>query len=563
MCGWRFQSVFALLAAVAFCTTGCKESINTPDTGNDAMVIDQSARVMWEKKMLADPLTGEIPENIRARELAFASTLPVNHITFNKRDAEATWQSRGPWNLGGRTRALALDATNENIILAAGVSGGIWRSVNGGANWRKVTLPHQLANVTCLVQDTRKNKTHIWYAGTGELIGNSASGRSAFFLGDGILKSTDGGLSWHSLAATTSGKPQNLSRNFNLVNTIAINLADTGDVVYAATYGSVYRSDNGGEKWSVVRGGTGLITPSYYTGVAVTPKGVIYATLSSDGSQKGIWRSADGKEWTNITPAGFATHYNRIEIGIDPTNENNVYFLGYTPNGGKRSVDFRGKEDWASFWKYTYIGSDGNGLGGKWEDRSQNLPDFGGYFGDFNTQTGYNMFVRIKPDAPNTIYLGSTNLWRSTDGFTSNKNTSWIGGYAVNTTMPNYEMYPNQHPDQHNLVFYPSNPNKMIAACDGGLFRTDNNTAANVTWESLNNGYLTSQFYTIAIDHATPGDNEILGGLQDNGTYFTRSANPQTAGACPAMAMEASVQLQMAERNIMYLNRKAKCTVLF
>ena len=518
-----FLAKYIFTGILFFSSLSCSNQQINYDV-DSAMEEDIEARSNWETKMMADPITGKIPENMRARELAFAATLPFQQQSLNKNDDGSIWRSRGPWNLGGRTRAIAIDATNENILFAGGVSGGIWRSVNGGNSWNKVTRPDQLSNVTCIVQDTRKGKTNIWYAGTGELIGNSASGNASFYYGDGILKSTDGGLTWNSLASTVSGKPQSLSKNFNLVNNIVINTAmDTGDVLFAATYGSVYRSDNGGEKWSEVRGGIGLITPSVYTNVAITKSGVAYAVLSSDGGQKGIWRTADGKTWINITPKGFAAAYNQIEIGIDPNNENNVYFLGYTPNYGKKSLDFRGKADWASFWKYTFISGDGTGTGGNWEDRSQNLPAFGGYFGNFNTQTGYNMYVRVKPGAPNTIYIGSTNLWRSTDGFTTNKNISWIGGYGVNSSFPDYTVYPNQHPDQHNLIFYPSDPKKMISACDGGVFRTSDNAAANVTWESLNKGYLTSQFYSVAIDHASPFNDEILGGLQDNGSYFTRS----------------------------------------
>lgn len=45
-----------------------------------------------------------------------------------------TWTHRGPWNVGGRTRALALDISDptEQTILAGGVSGGMWRSTDGG-----------------------------------------------------------------------------------------------------------------------------------------------------------------------------------------------------------------------------------------------------------------------------------------------------------------------------------------------------------------------------------------------------------------------------------------------
>ena len=39
--------------------------------------------------------------------------------------------SRGPWNVGGRTRALAIDVANENRMLAGGISGGMWLSEVG------------------------------------------------------------------------------------------------------------------------------------------------------------------------------------------------------------------------------------------------------------------------------------------------------------------------------------------------------------------------------------------------------------------------------------------------
>ena len=43
----------------------------------EAMDEDIAARMAWETQMLADPATGKIPDHIRAKELAFAATLPV------------------------------------------------------------------------------------------------------------------------------------------------------------------------------------------------------------------------------------------------------------------------------------------------------------------------------------------------------------------------------------------------------------------------------------------------------------------------------------------------------
>lgn len=76
-------------------------------------------------------------------------------------------KSIGPENIGGRTRALAIDVSDNtsNTILAGGVSGGMWRSTNGGTSWTRVTTLPQLASVTTLAQDTRSGKTNIWYYG--------------------------------------------------------------------------------------------------------------------------------------------------------------------------------------------------------------------------------------------------------------------------------------------------------------------------------------------------------------------------------------------------------------
>jgi hypothetical protein len=50
-----------------------------------------------------------------------------------------------------------------------------------------------------------------------------------------------------------------------------------------------------------------------------------------------------------------------------------------------------------------------------------------------------------------------------------------------------------------------------------------------VSWTALNNSYYTTQFYVVALDHSTTGDNTIVGGMQDNGTWLTTSSNPATA----------------------------------
>src|SRR5688500_16245653 len=65
---------------------------------------EPNARKIHDFFRFRDPNTGEVPRNIRKKELAFAASLPRR---IESRSIQ--WQNRGPYNLGGRTRAMALD----------------------------------------------------------------------------------------------------------------------------------------------------------------------------------------------------------------------------------------------------------------------------------------------------------------------------------------------------------------------------------------------------------------------------------------------------------------------
>jgi hypothetical protein len=481
---------------------------------------DLQSREQFEFMMLRDPKTNSIPQGIFQREREFAKTLPTVEKLVKahalSKTAVSTWTLRGPVNQGGRTRALAFDVANSNIILAGGVSGGMWRSTDGGSSWAKTTASSLLQSATCIAQDTRPGKQNIWYYGTGEYSGNSASGggSDAFYTGDGIFKSTDDGVSWNILSSTATNVPQTFDNFFDYVWDIATDHHNTSqDVVYAATYGAIFRSTNGGTNWSPVLPSSPVSPYSSYTDVAVDSNGVAYAALSDAGGSKGIYRSTDGVTWTNITPSGWPSSYNRIVIGIAPSNQNVVYFLAETPGSGTNGH---------SIWKYTYLSGDGTGAGGTWVDRSANIPMFGGSVGNFDSQGSYDLVIKVKPDNADVVFIGGTNLYRSTDGFASTGNTTWIGGYS---TANDVSQYTNSHCDMHSLAFSPANPSVLINGDDGGITKTMNCLASTVSWTFLNNGYFTSQFYSVAVDQSANGDAVVIGGLQDNGNYFTNSTS--------------------------------------
>ncbi|MFC2129913.1 T9SS type A sorting domain-containing protein [Bacteroidota bacterium] len=498
------------------------ESVDAP--------LNQKERLLWEFMRLRDPSTGKIPCNIKQASLKYAMTLPgsINQIRSKKEHLLAeSWNLRGPVNIGGRTRALALDVLDENIMIAGGVSGGMWRSEDAGSSWVKTTKPEQLQSTSCITQDIRQGKENIWYVGTGEYFNIYGGLR-----GDGVYKSTDAGRSWFQLESTLSNTPQSWDNGFDYVwNIVTDHTKLDEDAVYAATaVGAIVRSTDGGDTWKTVLGGFGNIY-SWFTDIAITSSGVFYATLSqktfaeeASSSVMGIYRSMDGINWTEITPEFIPPKYRRIVIAIAPSDENQVYFLAETPGSGKLTTNTRGDSLWHSIWKYIFVSGDGSGAGGIWEDRSENIPCPERIRSQFNSQGSYDLVIKVKPDDPDVVFIGGTNLYRSMDGFSSPVNTTHIGGYCWDDTSC-YEIYTytNHHADEHAINFLHSDPNVMFTGSDGGVAITYNNLAPHVEWESLNTGYYTTQFYTVAIDHAVEGSPEIIGGLQDNGTLYTNS----------------------------------------
>jgi photosystem II stability/assembly factor-like uncharacterized protein len=491
----------------------------------------KKARSDYFFNLLRDPATNSIPPNIRSRELNHAKQLPGRNGGFLRKSGTATtqaigditWHMAGPTDLGGRTRALAFDQENPNTILAGGVSGGMWKSTDGGSTWQLKTDPNQNMSVTSVVQDPTNPDT--WYYATGEFRGNSASARGggASYYGTGIYKSTDNGETWSRLAATED-TDTGWNSQFDYISRVVVNPTN-GDLYFAANGFGVFKSSDGGSSFNLVLGSPGGYR---YADITVNGNGDLLAALSENdasGNQPespGIYHSTDdGSSWTDVTPADFPTTHDRTYLAFAPSAPDTAYSYTYAGTGS-------GSGENISFFMLDFANDDS-------EDRSANLPDFGDPVGFVNTQSNYNMVLGVKPDDPDFVLLGATNLFRSRDGFATapedtdndglsddnEKDEYWIGGYG---NINNVSQYPNQHPDQHVLAFHPDDPNTMWAGHDGGLSKTTDIAASSVSWEDTDEGYVTGQFYTVAIS-SEADDDRIMGGTQDNGTPYYRFSN--------------------------------------
>ncbi|MEP7164077.1 MAG: CHRD domain-containing protein [Ferruginibacter sp.] len=469
----------------------------------------------YEFNMIKNPTTGKVPEGVFEAEKEQARQISESQLGSRTTTAN-TYSFQGPDNLGGRTRTIAYDVrfngTSNQIILAGGVSGGVYKSIDNGATWVRKSPTGQHFSCTSIAQDPRVGFQDTWYYGVGEPTGNSAGATGAFYSGNGVYKSTDNGETWTRQANSNTTALESFSTNADFVLKVVVD--PTNGNVYAACAAAILRSTDGGGTWNPVLSGA-LSSSNNFTDIVVTSTGRFYAAFAGSNAvgADGVWASNTGASasWTRIagpggTPVGWNANaaYGRVVLGIAPSSENLVYAL-YSNNFSSDCSVVAGLEAELFRW---------NNTTSAWTDLSATLPDEAGCLNGndpFAVQGGYDLVVAVKPDDPTTVFIGGTNVYRSTTS-----GTSWtrIGGY---NSPASYSLYLNSHPDIHAIVFQPGSPAIMLCGNDGGIQRSTNDLAATVVWTPINNGYRTYQYYYVVNDPRNLNA-KVIGGAQDNGS---------------------------------------------
>ena len=206
-------------------------------------------------------------ENVGGRHVAYGDGI------YKSTDDGKTWKNMGLKN-SEHISEIIVHPDNSDVVWVAvqgplwskGGERGLYKTTDGGANWKQVLGNNEWTGVTDIMVDPRNPQ--IIYAATWDrhrtvaaLMGGGP--------GSGIHRSDDGGNTWRKL---TNGLP---SSNMGKIG-ITIS-PQQPDVVYAAieldrTKGGLYRSANRGESWTkmsnTVSGGTG---PHYYQELYASP----------------------------------------------------------------------------------------------------------------------------------------------------------------------------------------------------------------------------------------------------------------------------------------------------
>jgi len=426
---------------------------------------DEAAKWFYEQR--AYPL-GEIPVNWRVEAL---DHIKKNNMVLNKEGGieTLTWAQVGPGNYGGRIRSIAIHPTNPDLVYIAAVSGGVWKTTDGGNTWAALKDDMENLAVCSMVMDPAN--PNIIYAGTGEGYFNGDAQR-----GEGIFKTTDAGTTWTQLTST-----KNIS--YYYVNKLMID--QSTNALYAGTRKGLYRSTDGGNSFTtILSSGTGADVHCTDIEIAYTSPSTLFASFGLFNDAV-IWRSIDGG--SSFQSNFGQTGHGRIEMAISASNPQVVYaaFHDLSTNGVSVMVKTTDK-------------------GGNWSTITVPGPSYAGATNYAGNQAWYDNILFVDPDNANILYAGGIDFWKSTNGGTNwTQKTNWYQQSGA----PQYV-----HADHHAISFAPSNSSLMFLGTDGGIYRSSNKGE---TWVSKNNNLTITQFYYGAIG---PTGNNYFGGTQDNGT---------------------------------------------
>ncbi len=206
-------------------------------------------------------------ENVGGRHVGYGDGV------YKSTDGGQTWNNVGLPN-SEHLSEIIVHPNNSNIVYVAsqgplwskGGDRGLYKSIDGGTNWKKVLGDDEWVGVTDIMMDPRN--PDIMYAATWQRH-RTVAAHMGGGPGSGLHRSYDGGETWEKL---TNGIPKS---NLGKIG-IAIS-PQQPDVLYAAIEldrrtGGLFRSTDRGSSWTkmsdAISGGTG---PHYYQELYACP----------------------------------------------------------------------------------------------------------------------------------------------------------------------------------------------------------------------------------------------------------------------------------------------------
>ena len=277
------------------------------------------------------------------------SHISVGWGVYKSTDAGKNWTKMG-LDATGRISRIVVHPTNPDIVYVAALGHaygpqperGIFRTLDGGKTWDKVLFVNDSTGFSDLVMDP--NNPRILFAGSWQLEVHTW-GRKSGGAGSAIWTSRDGGTTWKRLKG--NGLPEKQVGKIGLamskVNSDRVYaLIETGDGVPSFDFpdreqGRLWRSDDGGEKWTLASSDRQLMgRTAYYSRMGVMPDNANEAYFLTSSWAKTV----DGGKTITDPPERETPGGDHHDIWIDPTNGNR---MAVSHDGGFSMTTNRGK----------------------------------------------------------------------------------------------------------------------------------------------------------------------------------------------------------------------------
>ncbi|CAN5604962.1 hypothetical protein BH20VER3_BH20VER3_01590 [soil metagenome] len=257
------------------------------------------------------------------------------------------WREIGPFR-GGRGVAIEGVSGEPNTYYFGAVAGGVWKTTDGGANWKPMfDKQHTTSSIGALA--VASSEPNTIYAGAGE-----SALRGNITYGDGVYKSVDGGKNWRNIGLKDSRHIGAVIVHPD--NPDIVFVAAVGHAFGPNQERGVYRTTDGGKTWVKVLGrdeNTGAIDIVFDPHNPNTLFAALYQVrrqpwfFSSGGEGSGLYRSTDGGDtWQHLQGHGLPEGIlGRIGVTVSGADSNRVYAIIEAKEGGIfRSED--GGDNW-------------------------------------------------------------------------------------------------------------------------------------------------------------------------------------------------------------------------
>ena len=458
------------------------------------------------------------------------ASLPGSGNAINISQEE--WISIGPFGMPlsnndviiGQVNAIAVHPKEANTLYIGASEGGVWKTWNGGANWKPLT------DFNLVREIVRGNTNFLQSKGTSAIgaIAIDPERPDTVYVGTGspnvalwsptalgMFRSTDGGDNWTPMGRNPlrSSCDQNKVMSQAIVNRIFVT-GRSPVVIYAATDMGLFRyQEDGTDCWTAVTNG---LAGGNASDLAVdTFRGVFYVAIAG----KGIFRSSDPGQgsWNKLTDSDFPNNnFGRIALA----------FGGRTIFGDPAPVVYAGYATSSGYQLFK------TGDGGNSWTRLPDPPDEG--------QLGFGNAIAVGRFSSEDLYVGQVSLWKALDGGSRGglndfevvppiDDNSWfklsccLSFPSVNPLWQGMDV----HADIHDIVFaplgsYTITPSMLqivYVANDGGVSRGLLDSQGTITWQPMSLGLAIGQVGTIALDPKNPA--VTISGLWHNNNMKT------------------------------------------